>query len=90
MRKFIIILIIFASFLYAEFDPTKFSTTVDESKTDIYFGNGVWNDPEGAEEGSKALDRKIKKYIIGNNTLLSKKYGTVLLLLVPTVLSGNA
>lgn len=37
MRKFVITLVLLGSILYAEFDPTKFPTTVDESKIDIYF-----------------------------------------------------
>ena len=77
MKKFIIILIIVSSSLYAVTDPTKSSTTVDESKVDIYFGNGVWNDPEGAEKGREALDIKIQEIIIRNNPTLQSKYGNV-------------
>lgn len=47
--------------------------TINECKTDIYFGNGVWNSPEQAEEGQEFLDLAI----IDGNPNLKAKYGEV-------------
>lgn len=33
---------------------------IDERKTDVYFGNGVWNNNEDADSGKIALQRFIK------------------------------
>ncbi len=66
--KFILALSLFIATLYAE--------NINECKIDIYFGNGVWNQPEEAEEGRKKLQTYIiDKEIIKNDPELQAKYG---------------
>ncbi len=67
---FIIPLIcIFYNFLYA--------TKIDESKVDIYFGNGVWNTEDVAKINRDELQKVINKSIIKGDPKLKKKYGKV-------------
>jgi len=63
-----------------------FALSVNECKTDIYFGNGVWNKQfsrsncnkdSAAECSQKELTQIIQREIIKNNPLLQAKYGTV-------------
>jgi len=57
----------------------------NECKTDIYFGNGVWNkqfSKDCSKSGSadcsrKVLDQLIKREIIKNDPILQAKYGKV-------------
>jgi len=59
---------------------TNFSVgnTINECKTDIYFGNGVWNDTDDAEENRKELETLIlNKEIIKGDPALQAKYGKV-------------
>ena len=52
--------------------------TINECKTDIYFGNGVWNEPDDAEENRKELETLVlNKEIIKGNPILAAKYGKV-------------
>jgi len=67
--KLIILLSFFLVTLYAE--------EINECKTDIYFGNGVWNEPEDAEKSIFRLQKLINKEIIKNNPKLQAKYGEV-------------
>ncbi len=53
------------------------ANSIDESRTDIYFGNGVWNSAKDAEDNRKALEIKINKHIIKNNPKLKRRYGDV-------------
>ncbi len=50
---------------------------IDEYKTDIYFGNGVFNTSQQAEISRKKLQDIINKEIIKNDPKLKKKYGEV-------------
>ncbi len=45
-----------------------------QAGTDIYFGNGVWNDKRGANYGKDALARLIKKDVLKNKPELIAKY----------------
>ncbi len=52
--------------------------TIDECKTDIYFGNGVWNAPEDAEKGRQKLQKEIVvSKLIQGDPKLQAKYGEV-------------
>ncbi len=44
------------------------------AKTDIYFGNGVWNDKAGAEAGKIKLEEKLLKYFKNNPSIDIQKY----------------
>jgi hypothetical protein len=51
---------------------------IDECRTDMYFGNGVWNEPEDVEDSVKKLKEKIiTPYIVKNDPKLKIKYGEV-------------
>ena len=51
---------------------------INECKTDIYYGNGVWNSSEDAKKSRRALEKRIvNKEIIKNDPLLKAKYGKV-------------
>jgi len=57
---------------------SAFALPIDECKTDIYYGNGVWNTKPQAEISRKELEiRIIKPEIIKDNSALQAKYGTV-------------
>ncbi|WP_024955739.1 hypothetical protein [Sulfurospirillum arcachonense] len=70
MNKIILLLLITTVSLFAQ---------IDEYKTDIYFGNGVWNSPEAARLSRDALENRIKMDIIKGDEKLEKKYGKVYL-----------
>ena len=64
----------------------SYAGNIDECKTDIYFGNGVWNKQysndnckkdSAAECSVRYLDRLIEKEIIKKNPILQTKYGNV-------------
>lgn len=60
------------------FSTLLFSENINETKTDIYFGNGVWNQAEDAEKSRKELEENfIIPYIIKNDPKLQTKYGEV-------------
>lgn len=50
---------------------------INECKTDIYFGNGVWNSSEEARNGQKELEIKVINKIINGDLKLQAKYGEV-------------
>jgi len=68
--------IIFSFLIFICFSSTTYAE-VDERKTDIYFGNGVWNDSDQAKSGRDRLNGAIKRNIIKNNPFLQEKYGAV-------------
>ncbi len=62
------------------------ANVINESKTDIYFGNGIWNlqftktkckKQDAAECSQRYLDRLLSKEIIKNNPKLQIRYGKV-------------
>ncbi len=70
MRRILILLMVVVSF--------SMGNTINECKTDIYFGNGVWNELDDAEENRKKLeDDIIVPKIIKNDPILLAKYGKV-------------
>ena len=50
MKKILLIIVFGWSILFGAYN---------ECITDIYFGNGVWNDYAGANHGREALERRI-------------------------------
>ncbi len=60
------ILFLLISTIYI-FLNTAHAQTINECKTDIYFGNGVWNNPEEAKEGQEFLNLQIDNEIINND-----------------------
>jgi hypothetical protein len=50
---------------------------INECKTDIYYGNGVWNEYEDADDSRWDLESLIEDEIINRNPLLEVKYGKV-------------
>jgi len=55
-----------------------FADMIDESKTDIYFGNGVFNSKEAADISRNYLEKFIiQREIIKQNPKLAKRYGSV-------------
>jgi len=70
MKKVLIFIMIFMglSFSYAE--------NINECKTDIYYGNGVWNEYENADDSRKKLEvRIVKLEIVDGDSFLQTKYG---------------
>ncbi len=67
--KFILALLLFFTTLYAE--------NINECKTDIYFGNGVWNGVDDTKKSIKKLQEFIDEKIIKNDLKLKAKYGGV-------------
>ncbi|DAB30570.1 MAG TPA: hypothetical protein CFH84_03330 [Sulfurimonas sp. UBA12504] len=67
MKNIIIFILIFFNFIVL-----AQAETINECKTDIYYGNGVWNQPDDAEDGRIEL-----QYLIDNNPELQAKYGEV-------------
>ena len=67
----------FIVFLFLFITTLSFASEIDERKTDIYFGNGVWNSYSGAKEGKDKLQEKIDRWIIDNNQQLPEKYSQV-------------
>jgi len=75
MKRFILTLCLTISF-----SLNVFALPINECKTDIYFGNGVWNSSDDAEVSRAELDKRIiQKEIIKENPLLQSKYGNVAL-----------
>jgi len=73
MRKVIIFIVVIVGF-----SVSAFSLPVNECKTDIYFGNGVWNSSEQAKESVIALEERIiKREIIKGDPVLKARYGKV-------------
>lgn len=66
--KLILALFLFSTTLYSN---------VDECKTDIYFGNGVWNSRAEAKISRDELQIEINKNIIKGDLKLKAKYGKV-------------
>lgn len=65
---FVILLFSFSVFSNAQ--------DINECKTDIYYGNGVWNSSEDAKKSQKKLyERIVIPQIIKGNPLLKVKYG---------------
>ncbi|MDQ1340543.1 MAG: hypothetical protein QG567_1700 [Campylobacterota bacterium] len=50
---------------------------INECKTDVYYGNGVWNEYEDATDSKDELESLIKDEIINGDPLLKAKYGKV-------------
>lgn len=65
---FIVLIIGLSVFSHAE--------DINECKTDIYYGNGVWNEYEDATDSKDELESLIKDEIINGNSSLQTKYGT--------------
>ncbi len=65
--KIILIFVNFSLFSNAE--------NINECKTDIYYGNGVWNEYEDAEKSKDRLQGVIEREIIRYELPLQKKYG---------------
>ncbi len=73
MKKILILILTIIGFTFF-----LYGANINECKTDIYFGNGVWNTPEDAENSRKVLENfVIKKEIIKNDPMLASKYGKV-------------
>jgi len=72
MKKFILVISVIIAF-----SVIANALPINECKTDIYFGNGVWNSPEDAEKSKNILQEVIKREIIKGNTMLRSKYGEV-------------
>jgi len=70
MKKIILLLLLLTAFIRAE---------INECVTDIYFGNGVWNDYRGANNGRKALEKKILQKIYNGDYEAFKKHHPSLL-----------
>lgn len=56
---------------------TLSAENIDECKTDIYFGNGVWNSAKDTEKSIIQLQKVIDKEIIKNDPKLKAKYGQI-------------
>ena len=63
-------IIVLSLFSYAE--------NINECKTDIYYGNGVWNEYEDADDSRDKLEKRIIELeIIDGDPFLKAKYGKV-------------
>lgn len=60
--KFILTICLFFTTIYAE--------NINECKTDIYFGNGVWNNSDDTKESIKRFQKIIDKQIINGDSLV--------------------
>jgi len=69
--KFLVLIQIFFLFFVA-----AHATQIDERKTDIYFGNGVWNTDTAAEEGRIALEILIQSDFPRSHRLGGNAYET--------------
>jgi hypothetical protein len=69
MKQLIFILLLFITSAYAN--------AIDERKSDLYFGNGVWNSHRDAEEGQEELQIRVDLSIIRNNLHLAEKYSRI-------------
>ena len=56
---------------------SSYASFIDERKTDIYFGNGVWNDIDQAGDGQDALNGVIQRDIINYDQVLQANYSEV-------------
>ncbi|MBL1243277.1 MAG: hypothetical protein COA39_002590 [Sulfurimonas sp.] len=64
--------------LISLFFGTLYAQNINECKTDIYFGNGVWNSAKGTEASIRELHEKIiNPFIIKNDLKLKAKYGQI-------------
>ena len=71
MKKILIFVIVFMGF-----SLSSYAENINECKTDIYYGNGVWNSSEDAKKSRRALEKRIiNKEIIKGDPLLKAKYG---------------
>lgn len=60
------------------FFGTFYAQDINECKTDIYFGNGVWNSQDDAKKSMRFLQTYIiDKEIIKNDPKLKAKYGQI-------------
>lgn len=63
MKKILIFIALFiglAFISYAEsINKSKNDESINESKTDIYYGNGVWNDYDDAYSSCLKLEKRI-------------------------------
>jgi hypothetical protein len=50
---------------------------INECKTDIYYGNGVWNEYEDAYDSNRKLYDVVKLEIVNGNSKLQAKYANV-------------
>jgi hypothetical protein len=72
MKKLLFILsLMIGSLLLAQTEK------IDECKTDIYFGNGVWNSEQEAIKSAVKLQEIIDREIIKNDSKLKAKYGKI-------------
>ena len=70
--------VLISIFTVVSFSVSAFSLSFNECKTDIYFGNGVWNTKKQAEISRKELEERIiKREIIKGDPALQAKYGEV-------------
>ncbi|MFK5938643.1 MAG: hypothetical protein QM497_09650 [Sulfurimonas sp.] len=68
--KLTVLISLFFGALYAQ--------NINECKTDIYFGNGVWNSAKDTESSMRELhERIINPFIIKNDPKLKAKYGQI-------------
>jgi hypothetical protein len=72
MKKFILAISVIVGF-----SVIANALPINECKTDIYFGNGVWNSPEDAEKSQNILQKIINREIIKGDPALQAKYGEV-------------
>jgi hypothetical protein len=72
MKK--IFILILATFILLNI---AYAEAINECKTDIYFGNGVWNEPEDAKESQEFLSLLVDLEIINGDPKLKAKYGEV-------------
>lgn len=61
--------------IYVGISFSACAENINECKTDIYYGNGVWNEYEVADDSRSELESLVKDEIINGNTLLQAKYG---------------
>ncbi|MGP1561414.1 MAG: hypothetical protein ACTTIC_04915 [Helicobacteraceae bacterium] len=69
MKRLILLVFVLVSGLFAEM--------IDETKTDFYFINGMWNTRQKATKNMEALQKRINEKIIMGNKKLQKRYGEV-------------
>lgn len=69
MKQIILVLLLLISSISA--------SEIDERKTDLYFGNGVWNSEADAAESQEELQKRVDLVIIGDNPQLEEKYSKV-------------
>ena len=72
MKRVIVIFITLVSLTIS-----VFAFSFNECKTDIYFGNGVWNTSKLAQSSVGILNGVIKREIIKGDPALRAKYGEV-------------